>query len=290
MDRKELTISKDDLDEIFGGKIEQVKTKPKKEPVSARDLVVEKKNEAKKAEPPKTRPAQASMKVKKEEPLETKKPSTVIQSKISELDMPKIKPTAPKVEETDSDVDDLIKRAKEIEQEMKTTQEETKTLEFTDFLNERTVAEILEVFEELRTLMARELTGLIDTKAINNMLLRTLEKSALNFIILKNTNWSSAGKLRDNGAIDIERVLKNIDAYNSQIGELDKEIEDALHTILYMRVKSIKLGLGKDKYETVKDALMKKIRIMEAGYRKEVMNFVKQSVITPAFKRGDEEK
>jgi len=302
MSKSDLTIGQDDLEEIFGGKLE-IKGR---EAVGVGDILFdsapakapEKKSGTVKPapeSPAKKEETKIIIRSKAEEAYEAQAKAEA-QAKIKEEAKPKeeqspepaVDPLPPM--DSENDVDDLIKRAQEIENEMKQEFLENESLKFTDFLNERTLMQVLEVFDEVRKIVEAELSAFIEQKAISHMMLRTLEKTAVSFIILKNSNWNSGGKLRENGSIDIERVIKNTETYNSQIQELDKEVEEALKTIFYMRIKSVRLGLGKERYAVLKEKLMTKLNIIKAGYKKEVVNFIKGNVIVPAFEKGDEEK
>jgi hypothetical protein len=273
MDRNELTISNDDLAEIFGGAIE----------TPAAENLTNIKEHPPAAEPPKP----------KEPPKDAAKPK-ILTSKLDELfSLPQQAPAKPAAgragnyaAEAEKTVDDLIKRAEEIEKQIK--KEEVKDLSFEDFLEDRVIIEIINEFNDIRAALQSELFGKIDAKAVENMMLRTLEKTSNNFILLKNTNWDSDGKLRMNGSIDTERFIRNITAYKTRIQELGREIEESLKALLYMRLKAVKLGFGKEKYETIKNGLIKRLNTAEGGYSRSTAKFVKQNIVDKAIKKGDE--
>jgi len=113
------------------------------------------------------------------------------------------------------------------------------------------------------------------------MLEKTLEKTALNYPVLKGANWKSDGEISEDGSVTIDAVVKNAAACGGQT-------EEALSALFYSRLKSVKLGVGKEKYEDLKSALLKKISVVQAGYPTEVALSMKNNVIGPAFKKGDE--
>ncbi len=248
MDRSDLTISKEDLDEIFGGN--SLLSKKKSEP----------------AAPP--RDKKSAEKTAVEAPPDKK-----------EEDM----------FDGDAEVDELIKRAGEIEKQFSPPPAPAGGLEFRDFLDEEILIQIIEAFEEIRKVIYADLSPRIGTRPVNNMFLRTLEKAAVKYTVLKNTNWDSSGKLREDGSINPGKFLKNVDFYSDKIKEIDRETEEALGALLYMRVKSVKLGLGSEKYEEVKKNFLKRLRVAEAGYKSGVINFIKNKIIEPAIRRADHE-
>jgi hypothetical protein len=305
MDRRDLTISNDDLAEIFGGAIEvPAAENPSNNPstgsgkVPSADITKSSKAGSGSA------PAAGTDTIKKKEPAaplaEEKPKSGIITAKAEEVlraqaraDREKaavaqaaedIKPLPP----MEHSVDDLIRRAQEIEKNIK--KDEVRELAFADFLDERTVTEIIEEFNDIKKGFAAELMAGIDKKNVDNMMLRTLEKTAAGFIILKNTNWDADGKLRADGSIDAERLIKNMSAYKDRIKEVDREIEESLKALFFMRIRAVKLGLGNGKYEAMKAGLMKRVSIAEGGYKKSIAAFMRNRIIEPSVKRGDEEK
>lgn len=153
-------------------------------------------------------------------------------------------------------------------------------LTFPDFLDEKIILEICNFNEEIRKIIEKELVEVMPLRNVNNMLLRTLEKTAVNFLILKNTNFNSDGNLKLNGAIDNERLLQNLEKYKTVIMEIDKEIENSLKSLLKMRLNAIKAGLGEKFYETFKINFMKKFNVIQAGYKKSIVNFFKNKIIS----------
>ncbi len=160
---------------------------------------------------------------------------------------------------------------------------EKETLSFPDFLQEKILLNIFEFNEEIRSIIEKELSEILPKKTVFNMLLRTLEKTAVNHLILRNTNFSMDGKIRENGSVDIERLLQNIEKYKTQIMEIDKEIENALKTLFYMRMNVIKAGLGQKYYEVMKGNILKKLNIVRAGYSNAIFNFFENNILLEMF-------
>ncbi len=158
--------------------------------------------------------------------------------------------------------------------------EREEILTFPDFLDESIIKNIFEFNEELRKIIEKELIEILPERTVFNMLLRTLEKTAVNYLILRNTNFSKSGEIRKNGSIDTERLAENIEKYKTQIMELDKEIEGALKTLFNMRMGAIKSGLGQKYYESIKANILKKINMIKAGYKQAIFNFFKNNILT----------
>ncbi|HDQ26777.1 MAG TPA: hypothetical protein ENN43_08555 [bacterium] len=140
------------------------------------------------------------------------------------------------------------------------------------------------LFEEIRGALQAELYAMIDIKSTDNMLLRSLEKTAVNYGFLKNANFDDEGRLRQDGSIDFKRVEKNMSA-----GAFSQnEIKSGLEALFYMRIKAVKDGLGAEKYSHIKNGVMKKMGVAEGGYKAAVFSFVKDGIINSAFKKAEE--
>jgi hypothetical protein len=264
MTRDEMTINSEDLGDIFGiaaAGAEAVLTKEKDSHTTA--------------------PIAVPVEIRKEAVK-----SPIVQNKILDAEKEVIESLPPM-----NDVDDLVKRAKEIEAELKGSEPAAATAPeatYKEAVGPKHMKELLAGFDELRRVMYSELEGIIDKKAVENMLLRTLEKSATSFFILKNTNWSHDGNLRMDGSIDTERFMKNTEADAAMIGEVDRAMEEALCGLLFLRLKSIKLGLGKDKYSAICSRLVEKMEIIKAGYGAGSAGVLKNRVLAQAIIKGDE--
>jgi len=180
----------------------------------------------------------------------------------------------------------LNKQKNNITSKQNETAKEEKELTFPDFLDEKIILEIFNFNEEIRKIIEKELGEIMPIRNVNNMLLRTLEKTAVNFLILKNTNFGSDGNLKLNGAIDTGRLMQNMEKYKTQIMEIDKEIENALKTLFNMRMNAIKAGLGQKYFETFKTNFLKKFYIIQAGYSNAIVNFFKKNILYEVFNEG----
>lgn len=286
MTRDEMAINSGDLGDIFGtmapAKPESAGMKAdRKEEAAAIPVPVGVKKEEKK--PPVVRSRSAEMetaaKMNAEKKAETK---TVVEAR-----------PEPAHEAPASDADELIKRAKEIEEELKGSKpadEPAPELSYREAAGAGQMTDTLRMFEELRRAMQSELASLIDKKAVDNMLLRTLEKSAVAYPILKNANWDHDGNLRLDGSIDIERLIKNTETCRETIGEADRALEEALCGLVYFRLKSVKLGLGMEKYAALCGSLKAKEKVIEAGYSAGTAGIIREKVLNNAIKTGDEEQ
>ena len=244
MTREETKISGEELGEIFGGF-----TAVREEPVKAL------KTEA--------------------EPACEKRPK-VVHDKFAQFEKPA---DAPVEEKFVTDVDELVKRAGELEKEAK--------------INDIAMgakgvepAKVAEFFEEIRKMTVSELEAKIERKALENMMLRTLEKTAACHALLKNTNWDPDGNLRLNGAIDMARFIKNIQACADKNGP-DAVMADTFTALLYSRLNSIKQGLGPDVYSALKDKLHKKTDSIGAGYGAGTAHYFRNNILAPAISKGD---
>jgi hypothetical protein len=304
MDKRDLTISNDDLAEIFGGMdvmpaIKPAFGKPSADKKAAPDKPADKNAPATERLPDTKEPPW-----KKEEPVKSKlilnraeeafkaqemlvakpekKPASASASDESSADK---KATAGRDEHS---VDDLIKRAQEIEKQM--AAEPEKGLVFADFIDEKTVAEMIHAFNDLKSAFSKELAGKIDQRSVDNMMLRTLERTAVSFVLLKNTSWDPEGQLKLDGSIDPERFVKNMSAYREQIQEIDKEIEESLKALMFMRLVAVKKGLGADKYSEIKNGLIRRSSVVEGGYKKAISKFIKKNIMENSMRKADEEK
>ena len=242
MTREETTFSSDELGEIFGGLTAVKKEEPKKtnmEPGAVKTLVVH--------------------------------------DKFAELERP-VKAAKP-AEPLETDVDELVRRAEEIQREDKIppSAPDAKGVE---------PARVLELFEEIRKFFAGVLEQKIDKKTLENMMLRTLEKTAACNSLLKNTNWDAEGNLRLNGAIDAARMMKNIGLCADKNAS-DQAIAAALSALLYLRLNSVKQGLGQEMYRSLREKLCEKSLAIEAGYGAATAHFFKNNIFDPAIIKGD---
>jgi hypothetical protein len=306
MEDKDLFFSSEDLGEIFGTKAAKAE-----KPVEKAAPIAEVKAPA--PAPVKIEELKKSAVAEKAVP-DVYKSSLVTQSKADEFKIvEKLAATkaaltpAPAQEKSaaEGDVDDLIKRAKEIEADIKAASPapaqvsspatvESMAAELPRMvpgtIEEKTSAEIVALFEELRKTLFSELALKLPEKSVLNMMTKTLEKSALNFLVLRNTNWDRAGNLIQDGSIDMERFLINIAKYREQLPEMEREVQMALSSLLHLRLRSIKLGLGAPAYNEIKEKLSRKVHVVGAGYGKEALKVIKDGVLPEAFKKGDEEK
>lgn len=191
-------------------------------------------------------------------------------------------PPAPSVSE-EQDTEDFLKRAREIEKEFaKKTESSAVTTSAGIILGETEKEAMIRMYEELSSELRLVLLSLTSEKAVNNMMLRSLEKTALIHPVLKNTNWDSDGKLKENGSIDVERLMKNI---KQESGGPAEKTAAALMELIAVRLKAVKAGMGAEGLAKAAAAINKKFLIAEAGYPKTVSNLIKDKVTGPAFQK-----
>lgn len=154
------------------------------------------------------------------------------------------------------------------------------------FLHEDTALQALNVFEELRKTLYAEVLAHADKKAVDNMMLRSLEKSAVCHAAIKDCSWSSAGELRTDGSVDTERFMRNISQMTPS--EQREKTAEAFAAVTAMRFKSVKTALGPDKYDRIKNSVLNRMKIIEAGFKKGVVKFMTEEVIDKAVRKAGE--
>jgi chemotaxis protein histidine kinase CheA len=99
------------------------------------------------------------------------------------------------------------------------------------------------MLDETRKSMFTFLAPMIGIKAATNMLNKTVEKvRSVSPVLFKDANWKMDGSLREDGSVDPERMLANV----QKIG-IATRVDDfvgGLHSLVLMRVKSVEAGLG----------------------------------------------
>jgi len=185
----------------------------------------------------------------------------------------------------EQDTEDFIRRAREIEKEFaKKTENSNVAAPAGVVLDETEKEAMIKMYEELSSELRLTIMSFTSEKAVNNMMLRSLEKTALAHPVLKNTNWDSDGKLKENGAIDVERLMKNIKQESD--GGAEKTAA-ALMELLAIRFKAVKAAMGAEGLAKAAAAINKKFLIAEAGYPRSVSDLIKGKVTGPAVKKAE---
>jgi len=196
--------------------------------------------------------------------------------------------TAKKHEEPEvpeNNTDDFMKRAKELEKEFaKNTEAQPAAAAGFGFFGETEKAAMIKMYEEISDELRNILMSSISEKTVNNMMLRSLEKTALIHPVLKNTNWDSDGKLKEDGSVDFERFMKNIEQTGNEKIEM---VFSAMMELLMMRLKAVKSGTGVENYNRASAAIIKKLMIIEAGYPKTVAVSLRNKVVEAAIKKAE---
>lgn len=184
----------------------------------------------------------------------------------------------------ETDTDDFIKRAKELEKEFAKQTVAAQPLSGFGYFGETEKAAMIKMYEEISFELRTVLMRTISEKNVNNMMLRSLEKTALIHPVLKNTNWGSDGRLKEDGSVDFERLMKNIE----QAG--DNKIEktlSAMMELMAIRFKAVKTGMGAENFKKASELINKKLMIIEAGYPKAVASSLRSRVFEEAVKRAE---
>jgi hypothetical protein len=194
------------------------------------------------------------------------------------------KTAEPVQEETKKDgfeVEELVRRAREIEKQISS---EKSGPSFSGFADESEVTAMINLYNEISGELGKTLVVFISEKMVDNMMLRSLEKTAINHVILKNTNWDSEGKLHEKGDVDVDRMSKNMKNAGSAS---EIQAAEALCSLTQMRLKAVKTGIGAEKYNTAKEAVLAKLKEIGGGFPETSFAFVKDKIIIPAIERGE---
>jgi len=99
------------------------------------------------------------------------------------------------------------------------------------------------MLDETRKCMFTFLAPMIGIKAATNMLNKTVEKvRTVAPVLFKDANWKMDGSLREDGSVDPERMLNNVQKIG--IATRVDDFINGLHALVTMRVKSVEAGLG----------------------------------------------
>ncbi len=99
------------------------------------------------------------------------------------------------------------------------------------------------MLDETRKTMFTFLAPMIGIKAATNMLNKTVEKARTKGpVVLKDANWKIDGSLREDGSIDPDRILANV-----QKVPVATRVDDfltAFHALVNLRINAVEQGLG----------------------------------------------
>jgi hypothetical protein len=90
--------------------------------------------------------------------------------------------------------------------------------------------------------MEQVLTPFIGEKVARKMFSWSLDRASKTHLVLKNVHWSMAGELLDNGAIDVERLLRNFEHFPGV--DTVALVKAAFSELLAVRLGAIEQGLG----------------------------------------------
>lgn len=99
------------------------------------------------------------------------------------------------------------------------------------------------MLDETRKSMFTFLAPMIGIKAATNMLNKTVEKVRASApVLFKDANWKMDGSLREDGSVDPERMLANVQKI--PVATRVDDFVNGLHALVTMRIKSVEAGLG----------------------------------------------
>lgn len=116
-------------------------------------------------------------------------------------------------------------------------------------------------FEIGRMRMEQVLTPFISEKVTRKMLAWSLERVQKSHPIMKNVHWAPSGDLLDNGAIEVERLKKNLDGFAGQ--PVVTLVKAALSELLGMRLIAVEQGLGASMRQTVEKEVTKLAALLQ---------------------------
>ncbi len=97
-------------------------------------------------------------------------------------------------------------------------------------------------FEISRARMEQVLMPFIGEKPLKRLLAWSLERVQKEHPIVKNVHWSSTGDLLDNGAIEVDRLKKELKNFSGQ--DVVALVKAALSELLTVRLNAVEQGLG----------------------------------------------
>jgi hypothetical protein len=118
-----------------------------------------------------------------------------------------------------------------------------------------TVDDLGHQFEIGRTRMEQVLTPFISEKVAKKMFTWSLERMQKIHPILKNVHWSPSGELLDNGSVEVEKLVKNLDSFLGQ--DVVALTKAALRELLAVRLAAVEQGLGASMRQAVEKEVAK---------------------------------
>jgi hypothetical protein len=137
----------------------------------------------------------------------------------------------------------------------------------------------IHMLDETRKSMFTFLAPMIGIKAANNMLNKTVEKARAKApVLLKDANWKMDGSLREDGSVDPERTLSNVQKI--PVATRVDDFVQGLHALVDMRIKAVEVGLGAKASLDMKMKLSDLRRsFSEKGYKPEWVDIFYSHVI-----------
>jgi len=138
-------------------------------------------------------------------------------------------------------------------------------------LTETSRLDLLIMFEEARKILFQVVSQLIGAKATLTMLAKTFEKSRTKHPkTYRNSNWKSDGSLREDGSLDKDRTLRNLQ--DIPVPNRSEELISALADLLALRLSAIEQGLARKVKAAVICDITEQLDKMAGGGRVEKTN------------------
>lgn len=99
------------------------------------------------------------------------------------------------------------------------------------------------LYDQFRVILEQELREIVGEKKTRTMLERTFELAREKYPeVFRNANWDAEGNLLQDGALDSQRVVDNLQAIPP--AQADGVLDAALAALLQMRLSAVEKGLG----------------------------------------------
>ena len=150
---------------------------------------------------------------------------------------------------------------------------------------------LLSMFEQTRKVFAQLLGKLIKRKLVETMMARTLEKAmASNHDVLKKANINHGGKDREDGSIEVPRIVENINSMPPDEEKRTKKFLGALRQIFDERLIATEIVTSIEVKDEIISAIMMQIdRIFDRNkYSQKLKDiFVEHIVPNTTIKSGE---
>ncbi len=229
-------------------------------------------------------------------------PAPAVEKTIDQFGLPqvdgelKLKPAAPPVTEHE--------RMRRREETLKKLEESKKqSAEYQASLAKRAVLEtsaaitthaekleLLKMFELSQEVFAKLLSKLIKRRAVETMMARTLEKAAkVHAEVLKKSNVNQAGKTREDGSLEIPRVMANINAMMTGEEKRTEKFFMALRGLFEERLIAAEIATSIEvKDDIISATIMQTDTVFGRNYSRRLKDiFMEHAVPNTTMKSGE---